>query len=139
MLAKTMTPKSVLVTGSNQGLGFHCAAALVAGGHRVILACRNVSAANEAADKIAAGDASKRQQITVLDEACDLADLASVRKYAGAVVASLAGSKLDVLVLNAGLGGTPVYTITVGWTTISLHVGTDSRLDCPGGRFRQDL
>lgn len=63
--------------------------------------------------KISEGKASLRAKITVLDEACDLADLKSVRAYAGALVKKLDGSKLDALVLNAGLGGTPVYTITV--------------------------
>jgi NAD(P)-dependent dehydrogenase (short-subunit alcohol dehydrogenase family) len=47
-------PSNVLIIGSNQGLGYHCAVSLVKGGHNVILACRNVDAANKAADTIAA-------------------------------------------------------------------------------------
>ncbi|KAI9034037.1 hypothetical protein DFJ74DRAFT_700430 [Hyaloraphidium curvatum] len=107
-------PSTVLITGSNQGLGFHCADSLVRGGHRVILACRNVAAANEARDKISGSDAAVKECIVVLKEACDLSSLKSVREYAAVVISLLGkdGIKLDSLVLNAGLGGTPDYVVT---------------------------
>lgn len=116
--------KTILITGANQGLGFHAASNLVQQGHCVLFACRNLDAAKTAAAKLNAnvgtngnGNGNGKGKAIVLDDVpLDLASLDAVRKYASAVETWLdsnaISSSLDALVLNAGLGGTPTHTIT---------------------------
>lgn len=46
--------KTVVVTGSNSGVGYKTAETMLYLGARVILACRNLQRANEARNKLAA-------------------------------------------------------------------------------------
>jgi NAD(P)-dependent dehydrogenase (short-subunit alcohol dehydrogenase family) len=80
----------IIVTGGNSGIGKATAAALAAAGHSVMIACRTIPKAEQAAAEMA-GDV----------DVChlDLADLASVRRFADAV------DSVDVLVNNAGVMG----------------------------------
>jgi NAD(P)-dependent dehydrogenase (short-subunit alcohol dehydrogenase family) len=83
----------IIVTGGNSGVGKATAAALAAGGHSVVLACRTPSKAESAAAEMA-GD---------VEIAClDLADLASVRTFAASI------GDVDVLINNAGVMGLPL-------------------------------
>jgi NAD(P)-dependent dehydrogenase (short-subunit alcohol dehydrogenase family) len=75
----------VIVTGSNSGVGKATASILATAGHHVVLACRTLPKAEQAAAEMA-GDA----------EVCHL-NLASVRKFADSV------ESVDVLVNNAGV------------------------------------
>ena len=47
-----MDGKTVVITGCNTGIGFETAKDLSKRGARVIMACRNMEAANKAADTI---------------------------------------------------------------------------------------
>ncbi len=78
----------IIVTGGNSGVGKATAGALAAAGHSVLIACRTIPKATQAAAEMA-GDV----------EVChlDLADLASVRRFADSV------ESVDVLVNNAGV------------------------------------
>jgi NAD(P)-dependent dehydrogenase (short-subunit alcohol dehydrogenase family) len=78
----------IIVTGGNSGIGKATAGALAAAGHSVVIACRTIPKAEQAAAEMA-GDV----------EVCrlDLADLASVRRFAESV------ESVDVLVNNAGV------------------------------------
>ena len=87
-----------VVTGGNSGIGFHTAKALAAHGARVVLACRNVTAAEEAASRIT-GDTRV--------ERLDLASQASVSDFAARW-----DGPLDLLVNNAGLMRPPHYRET---------------------------
>jgi NAD(P)-dependent dehydrogenase (short-subunit alcohol dehydrogenase family) len=89
------------VTGANSGLGFETALALARSGACVVLACR---------DRARGGDALARIRGEVPDgdirvDLLDLADLASVRKFASGFSAAHAG--LDILVNNAGVMAIP--------------------------------
>ncbi|CAE8615713.1 unnamed protein product [Polarella glacialis] len=110
-----------VVTGCNNGLGYHCMKSLYSesGDVTVVLACRNVAAAHEAAAKIRGGMsaccAHSEEQATgaglvVLETPLELSDCGSVRAYAAALRAWLGTTrKITCLVNNAGIGGSPNY------------------------------
>ncbi|MCU1513032.1 MAG: family NAD(P)-dependent oxidoreductase, partial [Microbacteriaceae bacterium] len=86
------TGKTIVVTGANSGLGEQTARALAARGAHVILACRDIRKGEMAAK-------SMNGHITVAE--LDLADLASVRRFAEGI------EHVDVLVNNAGIMAVP--------------------------------
>jgi len=101
---------TALVTGANSGTGFATAEALARAGARVILAGRRLDAIDaavaEIGDKLAESQLAESKLAVGSVEALagaklDLNDLASVREYAAAYVAS--GAELQLLVLNAGV------------------------------------
>ena len=96
-----LTGRIALVTGANSGIGYQTAAALAAHGAHVILACRDGEKARRARDKMESE--LERSSLELLH--LDLADLVSVRAAAAAVLSEHA--RLDVLVNNAGVMGTP--------------------------------
>jgi NAD(P)-dependent dehydrogenase (short-subunit alcohol dehydrogenase family) len=97
----------IIVTGGNSGVGKATAHAMAAAGHQVIIACRTPTKAFEAAASMP-GDVEVRE--------LDLADLASVRKFADTV------DYVDVLVNNAGVLGLPLTRTADGFEA---HMGTN--------------
>jgi NAD(P)-dependent dehydrogenase (short-subunit alcohol dehydrogenase family) len=97
----------IIVTGGNSGVGKATATALAANGHQVVIACRTLPKAEAAA-------ASMRGDVEVRE--LDLADLASVRKFAATV------DYVDVLVNNAGVLGLPLTRTADGFEA---HMGTN--------------
>ena len=97
----------VIVTGGNSGVGKATAAALAATGHSVMIACRTIPKAEQAAATMT-GDV----EIAHLD----LADLTSVRKFADSV------DGVDVLINNAGVLGLPLTRTADGFEA---HMGTN--------------
>ena len=87
-----------VVTGGNSGIGFHTAKQLAAHGAEVVLACRNVVAAEAAAAQMSGG--ARVEQL-------DLASQSSVREFA-----SRWEGPLDLLVNNAGVMRPPHYRET---------------------------
>ena len=85
---ETGTTMRIIVTGGNSGIGKATAGALAAAGHSVVIACRTIPKAEQAAAEMA-GDVEVRH--------LDLADLPSVRRFADSV------ESVDVLVNNAGV------------------------------------
>ena len=102
------TGRTVVVTGANSGLGRRTSAALAARGARVVLAVRDRGRGEEAARGMP-GDVEVRE--------LDLADLASVRRFAAAWE-----GPLDVLVNNAGLMAVPQQRTADGF---ELQLGTN--------------
>jgi NAD(P)-dependent dehydrogenase (short-subunit alcohol dehydrogenase family) len=91
-----------IVTGANSGIGFETAKALAEKDATVILACRNLEKAAQAANQIrqAVGAESKKNaKLEVIQ--LDLADLNSVREFAKSFHAKY--SSLDLLINNAGI------------------------------------
>ena len=84
------------ITGGNTGIGYETALDLATRGAEIIMGCRNIKKANDAALKIrVAGN----HPVHVLS--LDLSSLASVRKFAAEV--RKITSKVDILVNNAGI------------------------------------
>jgi NAD(P)-dependent dehydrogenase (short-subunit alcohol dehydrogenase family) len=97
----SQTGRTAVVTGANSGLGFESAKALAEAGASVVLACRDQVKGAAALDRIREGRSDADIHLGELD----LADLASVRKFAADF--SSAHESLDVLVNNAGVMGIP--------------------------------
>ncbi|OBG92441.1 retinol dehydrogenase [Mycobacterium sp. E136] len=97
----------IIVTGGNSGVGKATATAMAAAGHDVVIACRSLAKGNEAAAAMP-GNVAVRE--------LDLADLASVRRFADGV------ESLDVLVNNAGVLGLPLTRTVDGFEA---HMGTN--------------
>jgi NAD(P)-dependent dehydrogenase (short-subunit alcohol dehydrogenase family) len=87
-----------VVTGANSGIGFHTARELAAHGADVVLACRNLAAAHEAAKKIPA--------VTRIEH-LDLSSQRSVHEFADRWQ-----GRLDLLVNNAGVMTPPHHRST---------------------------
>jgi predicted acyl esterase/NAD(P)-dependent dehydrogenase (short-subunit alcohol dehydrogenase family) len=89
-------PKTFIITGGNTGLGFQCASALsVDRGDVVVLACRDVTTAEHAADKLR--QAGGHVEVLPLDLAEQASIHSFVDKFRAQVFPPLAG-----LVCNAG-------------------------------------
>jgi NAD(P)-dependent dehydrogenase (short-subunit alcohol dehydrogenase family) len=101
-----LTGRVALVTGANSGIGYETTRVLADHGAHVIMACRDREKAARARDKLESQ--LDRSSLELLD--LDLADQASVRVAAERVMAQHA--RLDLLVNNAGVMGTP-YRQTV--------------------------
>jgi NAD(P)-dependent dehydrogenase (short-subunit alcohol dehydrogenase family) len=84
--------RTAVITGANTGLGFETARVLAARSAQVVLACRDLGRAKEAAARIAGSVQSVR---------LDLASLASVREAAEEI------GPVDLLINNAGVMMTP--------------------------------
>jgi len=89
--------RTIIVTGSNTGIGRVTAEVLARRGAKVILACRSEEKTKPVIEGIAA--AGGQAEFLPLD----LADLSSVRDAAKTFLAK--GAPLHVLINNAGLGG----------------------------------
>ncbi len=89
--------KTILITGSTDGIGLETAKSLVAEGHHVLLHGRNQNRLDEAEGTLAGlpGDGSIESYLA------DLSDMQAVRELALAVTANHA--RLDVLINNAGV------------------------------------
>lgn len=97
--------KTVIITGANSGIGYEAALAIAHGGARVVMACRNLNKANEAAGRIRERVPAADLQVMTLD----LSNLASVREFATACTTNL--DEIDVLINNAGVMALP-HTLT---------------------------
>ncbi|NDZ97554.1 SDR family NAD(P)-dependent oxidoreductase [Streptomyces sp. SID6673] len=95
--APRMDGRTVVVTGSNTGIGLETTRHLARLGAHVLMACRNVEAAATARADILAGVPDARLDVVQLD----LGDLASVRKAADEIGNS--HPVVDVLINNAGV------------------------------------
>lgn len=101
-----LSKRVAIVTGGNSGIGFHVARELAAHGARVVLACRDVGAGREAAERISGGASGGVSGDVVVRDVevaeLDLASMDSVRHFAGGWE-----GPLDLLVNNAGVMAPP--------------------------------
>ncbi|XP_049452279.1 retinol dehydrogenase 14-like [Epinephelus fuscoguttatus] len=102
-----MNGKTVIVTGANSGIGRATAAGIVKLQGRVIMACRDVSRAEEAAREIRQETRADSSQLVV--KQLDLASLTSVHTFCQDIIKE--EPRLDVLINNAGIYQCP-YTKT---------------------------
>jgi NAD(P)-dependent dehydrogenase (short-subunit alcohol dehydrogenase family) len=94
-VSENATPRIVLVTGGNRGIGFETAKQLAARGFHVVIAARNEKTGNQAVEKLKAGGA----EATFLS--LDVSSSDSIR-HAASQFRSIA-DHLDVLINNAGI------------------------------------
>jgi protochlorophyllide reductase len=86
---------TVIITGASSGVGLYGAKALAAKGWHVVMACRDVRKAGDAAQELEIPQGS----YSIMQ--VDLGDLESVRRFAREFKAS--GRPLDALVCNAAI------------------------------------
>lgn len=105
-----------VVTGANRGLGLEISAGLAGAGATVVMACRDATKAQAAAAEIRRRVPQARLELMSLD----LADLASVRRFAGELSARL--PRLDILCNNGSAIMVPLGKTRDGFET---HIGTN--------------
>ena len=93
--AAASNPQTILITGSNSGIGYEASKLLAQRGHTVILGCRTLEKAENAVERIRAEVSSG----TLIPAECNLASLESIRSFAQ----DLKVPQLDVVCYNAGL------------------------------------
>ncbi len=100
--------KTIIVTGSNTGLGFEAAKVLAAKNARVLMACRDQAKAEAAMAAIRQASPGADLAFLPLDQA----DLASVRRAAQLAAAE---PRIDVLLNNAGVMFPPLTRTSDGF------------------------
>jgi NAD(P)-dependent dehydrogenase (short-subunit alcohol dehydrogenase family) len=105
--------KRILVTGVSAGLGVETARALAAHGAYVVGAARDLKKAEGATEEVRKAAAANGGGFELIE--LDLADLASVRAAADALVAK--GELFDVIIANAGVMATPFGHTRDGFET----------------------
>jgi NAD(P)-dependent dehydrogenase (short-subunit alcohol dehydrogenase family) len=105
--------KRILVTGVSAGLGIETARALAAHGAHVVGTARDTAKAEAATAQVRKDAASGGGRFEIV--ALDLADLASVRGCANALLAK--EELFDVVIANAGVMATPFGHTTDGFET----------------------
>lgn len=88
--------QTVIVTGGNRGFGAGITRDMVLRGARVIIACRDISKANELLEDIQ----RRNRAASVALKRLDLSSFDSVRKFAGEIIRE--ESRIDVLINNSG-------------------------------------
>jgi NAD(P)-dependent dehydrogenase (short-subunit alcohol dehydrogenase family) len=111
-----LADRTAVVTGASGGIGLETARWLAANGARVVLACRDQDRGRQAAQQMTG--AADRPGATA--EVLDLADLASIRRFADRVLQRHAG--ISILVNNAGIAGGPRRSTADGFEA---HFGTN--------------
>ncbi|MCX6225123.1 MAG: SDR family oxidoreductase [Bacteroidia bacterium] len=92
-----MENKIILITGANSGIGKATATALAEMGAHVVMMCRDLVKGEKARQEVVR--ISRNNQVDLMQ--CDLASLASIRKFAAEFNAKY--PRLDVLINNAGI------------------------------------
>lgn len=92
-------PCTILVTGCNSGIGYDAVKRMAERGHTIIMACRSMEKATDAANKI-------QQELTdlklkLVPKECNLIDLKSIDAFVEDLKRD--GLKIDALCLNAGV------------------------------------
>ncbi|XP_071478754.1 retinol dehydrogenase 12-like [Diadema antillarum] len=111
--------KTVIITGANAGIGRETAVDLASRGARVIMACRNPTKAQAALAKVRQRSGSDN----VVFKQVDTSDLKSVRAFADQILKE--EDRLDILINNAGIGGTKYSVTSEGFDIVMAtnHVG----------------
>nr|XP_046254608.1 retinol dehydrogenase 13 [Scatophagus argus]XP_046254609.1 retinol dehydrogenase 13 [Scatophagus argus]XP_046254610.1 retinol dehydrogenase 13 [Scatophagus argus]XP_046254611.1 retinol dehydrogenase 13 [Scatophagus argus]XP_046254612.1 retinol dehydrogenase 13 [Scatophagus argus] len=103
--------KTVLITGANTGIGKETSRELACRGARVVMACRDLTRAEQAAEEIRRSTGNGNVVIRHLD----LASLYSVRQFAKDFLES--EDRLDILINNAGVMMCPRWLTEDGFET----------------------
>lgn len=104
-----LTGKTIIVTGANTGIGYETALALYEKGACVILACRDLQKAEQAAADMQKFNGKGLLETSLLD----LSDLASIYGFADRFMQK--HEQLHVLINNAGVAMAPASVTTEGY------------------------
>eukprot|EP00794_Sanderia_malayensis_P020288 gene20287-22274_t len=96
--------KTVVITGANTGIGRAVAEDLARREAKVILACRNIISAENAAVAIAK-EIGKEVEPNIVVKKLDLSSFKSIREFANELMA--VEERIDILINNAGIFGCP--------------------------------
>jgi len=110
--------KTVIITGANTGIGKETAKDLFKRGARVILASRDQSKANEAAEEIRKEVPTRSDDVVV--KKLDLSSMNSIRAFATEILES--ESKIHILINNAGVMMCPHWKTEDGF---EMQMGTN--------------
>jgi CheY-like chemotaxis protein len=116
MAEKNIPKRTIVITGANSGIGYQACRQLAqqrGGGHTIVLACRTLSKAQDAVQRIQDGMKSSLSS-TLIPAVCDLADLSSIQTFAQTTLPAALlqqqqrrnngdNPQIDVLCLNAGV------------------------------------
>uniref|UniRef100_A0A3Q1J6H1 Uncharacterized protein n=1 Tax=Anabas testudineus TaxID=64144 RepID=A0A3Q1J6H1_ANATE len=103
--------KTVLITGANSGIGKETARELARRGARVVMACRDLTRAEQAAEEIRQSTGNGN----VVTRHLDLASMYSIRQFAKDFLDS--EDRLDILINNAGVMMCPRWLTEDGFET----------------------
>ncbi|KAH6988843.1 hypothetical protein BKA56DRAFT_477314 [Ilyonectria sp. MPI-CAGE-AT-0026] len=112
-LTGKLAGKVVFITGANQGIGLETARALHSTGATVFLGVRDLKKGQQAVDEILSLSQAKEGSLHLIQMTLDSLD--SIRSAAKAFLAQ--GSKLNLLILNAGVMATPAGKTKDGFET----------------------
>jgi NAD(P)-dependent dehydrogenase (short-subunit alcohol dehydrogenase family) len=114
-----LTGMTAVVTGANSGIGLEVARGLASKGAHVVLAVRRIDRGRAAASTILATSPGAALEAIELD----LADLASVHRFADALRSRLGG--LDLLINNAGVASASLQRTVEGFELVfgTNHLG----------------
>ena len=115
------TGRTVVITGGAGGIGLRTAEVFARHGARVIIGARDAQKAERAVAAIAGADVSGSGGADVAWVPLDLADLASVRRFADRLIER--GTPIDVLVNCAGVMAIPRREVTADG--FEKHFGTN--------------
>ena len=95
--------KTIVMTGCNSGIGYDAVKRLAADGHTVIMACRTLEKATDAATRIQ--NELSQQSLKLIPKACNLADLQSINAFVQDLKQNtdISSTSIDALCLNAGI------------------------------------
>jgi NAD(P)-dependent dehydrogenase (short-subunit alcohol dehydrogenase family) len=116
-----LSGRVAVVTGANSGIGLETSCVLAARGATVILGCRNVDKASQAAGQIRSRTGAEPARVPVVQ--LDLASLESVRRAAAEIRSSC--TALDLLINNAAVMRPPNQRSAEGFelTFATNHLG----------------
>ncbi|KAL4646743.1 retinol dehydrogenase 12-like isoform X1 [Arapaima gigas] len=103
--------KTVVITGANTGIGKETVREMARRGARVVMACRDLTRAEKAAEEIRRSTGNGNVVVRHLD----LASLFSVREFAKEYLAT--EHRLDILINNAGVMMCPKWRTEDGYET----------------------
>uniref|UniRef100_T1J5X5 Uncharacterized protein n=1 Tax=Strigamia maritima TaxID=126957 RepID=T1J5X5_STRMM len=104
--------KTIVVTGSNSGIGKEVALDFAQRGAQVILACRDVTSARNVAEEFR----KNTHNWKIVAMSLDLADFKSIREFVKQL--KLRETKIDILVNNAGVFYLPYSVTKDGFETV---------------------